>query len=257
MLLISSIVCAQTAPQPESLTNAKIVSMVKAALPKAVIIKSIESKQSNFDTSTEALIALKKQGVSDDIITTMVSKVSVPVTAKAEAVSPAPTDGKHVYAVVQKSKECEVVTSKNNVGQVVTMVQSPTKHGNFLLAKEDGKIILIYNTKMLIGMLLTDTKNVAILKIDSVRFIFEGNNVVSLKTTVSSAKIPNLTGEIKPHITNAQYNLTVPPGSKAETLLRQSKLLGFQVVAERDGQYADLLNEKQQTRLLQSFNCIP
>lgn len=232
--------------------------MVKAALPKAVIIKSIENKQASFDTSTEAMITLKKQGVPDDVIAAMVGKETKSTAAKVEPIAPpASTDGKHIYAVVQKSKECEVVTSKNNVGQVVTMVQSPTKHGNFLLAKEDGKIILIYNTKMLIGMLLTDTKNVAILKIDSVRFIFEGNNVVSLKTAISSAKIPNLTGEIKPHITNAQYNLTVPPGSKAETLLRQSKLLGFQVVAERDGQYADLLNEKQQTRLLQSFNCIP
>jgi hypothetical protein len=256
MLLSVSIMQAQTAP--ETLTNAKVVSMVKAALPKVAIIKSIENKQGNFDTSTEAMIALKKQGVSDDVITAMVSKTSSHEPVRVEpSVSTEPAAGKHEYAVIPKSKECDVTTSKNNVGQVVTMVKSPTKQGNFLLAKEDGKMILIYNTKVLLAELLTDTRNVAILKIDSVRFIFEGNNIATLKTTVSSAKLPNINREMKPHITNAQYNLYIPPGSKAETWFKQSKLLGFQVVAERDGQYADLLNEKQQAKLIQAFNCIP
>lgn len=255
MLLIGGILRAQTTPQPETLTNAKVVSMVKAALPKAVIIKSIENKQGNFDTSTDAMIALKKQGVPDDVIAAMLGKETKPV-AKAEPTAAA-SNGPHVYAVIQKSKECDVVTSKNNVGQTVNMVKSPTKQGNFLLAKEDGKIILIYNTKVLLAELLTDTRNVAILKIDSIKFIFEGNNIATLKTTVSSAKLPNHNSEMKPHITNAQYNLYIPPGSKAETWFKQSKLIGFQVVAERDAQYADLLNEKQQVKLMQSFNCIP
>lgn len=74
MLLSASIAAVYGQTTTEKLTNAKIISMVKGGLPKTVIIKSIENKSGNFDTSTEALLTLKKQGVPDDVITAIVSK---------------------------------------------------------------------------------------------------------------------------------------------------------------------------------------
>jgi hypothetical protein len=57
LITATSFCFAQSA---ETLTNAKIVNMVKAGLPKTAIIASIQGKPSTFDTSTDALIALKK-----------------------------------------------------------------------------------------------------------------------------------------------------------------------------------------------------
>lgn len=53
------------------LTNSKIVEMVRLGLGEAIIFASIESSPNDFDMSTNMLIALKKDGVTDAIITAM------------------------------------------------------------------------------------------------------------------------------------------------------------------------------------------
>lgn len=68
LLLVIVMRCICHAQGAEQLTNAKIISMVKGGLPKAAIVKSIENKPGNFDTSTQALPTLKKQGVHSVLI---------------------------------------------------------------------------------------------------------------------------------------------------------------------------------------------
>ena len=48
----------------ETLTNQSIMEMVKAGLSERVVIAKIRTSPTSFDTSTDALIALKKNGVS-------------------------------------------------------------------------------------------------------------------------------------------------------------------------------------------------
>jgi len=62
---------APSAPKP--LTNEDIVTMVHAGLPPDVVIEKIKTSKTAFDTSTEALVALKKAGIGGDIIRVMVN----------------------------------------------------------------------------------------------------------------------------------------------------------------------------------------
>ena len=55
-----------------SLSNADIVTMVKAKLPTALIIEKINSSSCNFDTFPSVLAELKFRGVPDDVLMAMV-----------------------------------------------------------------------------------------------------------------------------------------------------------------------------------------
>jgi hypothetical protein len=56
----------------ETLTNSTIVALTKAGLGSNVIMQKINSSRCNFKTSTDDLIALKKAGISDEVIRLMI-----------------------------------------------------------------------------------------------------------------------------------------------------------------------------------------
>jgi hypothetical protein len=76
----------------ETLTNQSVVEMVKAGLSERVIIAKIRTSPTKFDTSTDALIALKKNGVSEKVIEAIMSP-SAPPAAAAPAAPPAAAAG--------------------------------------------------------------------------------------------------------------------------------------------------------------------
>lgn len=55
----------------ETITNETIVTMVKAGLGEELISSKIKTSQNQFDVSTESILKLKKEGVSEKIIKTM------------------------------------------------------------------------------------------------------------------------------------------------------------------------------------------
>ena len=59
------------APADAPLTNADIVKMVKAGIPEGVILRKVQMSESNFTTSPNALIELKRQHVPDDVMAAM------------------------------------------------------------------------------------------------------------------------------------------------------------------------------------------
>jgi len=61
------------AAAPRALTNDDVVTMVQAGLPQDVVIEKIKGSKTAFDTSTDALVALKKAGVGGEIIRVMVN----------------------------------------------------------------------------------------------------------------------------------------------------------------------------------------
>ena len=60
----------------ETLTNAKIIDMVKIGLSQPLIIAKIKASKGNYDTSTTAIKQLKDEGVSDALILAMLQSGS-------------------------------------------------------------------------------------------------------------------------------------------------------------------------------------
>lgn len=75
-LFAAAIAGAAGSAEQKPLTNEDIVTMVQAGLAPDVVIEKIRSSKSAFDTSTQALVALKQAGVSGDIIRYMVNPAS-------------------------------------------------------------------------------------------------------------------------------------------------------------------------------------
>jgi hypothetical protein len=66
-----------TTEEKKALTNADVLSMVKAGLAESTIVLSFQQAVTNFDTTPNALIILKKQGVSAKILDAMLSAKEV------------------------------------------------------------------------------------------------------------------------------------------------------------------------------------
>ena len=58
------------------LTNQKIIQLSDMGLPSSTIVSKIKNSQTNFDVSTDALIELKKAGVSGDVLSEMITAES-------------------------------------------------------------------------------------------------------------------------------------------------------------------------------------
>jgi hypothetical protein len=77
-------VAAQTA----KLTNADVVSLVKAGIPDEAVIARIRSSEGAFDLTTDGLVALKAAGVSGAVMAAMIAPA--PATVELSNDSPDP-----------------------------------------------------------------------------------------------------------------------------------------------------------------------
>jgi hypothetical protein len=74
------------APSSETLTNADVVALVKAGLSPATITAKIAASPTAFTTDTDALVALAKNKVPDDVIQAMLhARNASPMTPPAPA----------------------------------------------------------------------------------------------------------------------------------------------------------------------------
>jgi hypothetical protein len=88
ILLIAFIPFVRKAVAQDSgriLTNADIVNMTKSGIGDPIIVLSIQKGATKFDTSPDALIKLKADGVSDAVMSAMMTSVSSPVAAAKAA----------------------------------------------------------------------------------------------------------------------------------------------------------------------------
>jgi hypothetical protein len=81
-LLASHLVMGQTAPT--EITNSDVISMTKAGIGERTIMLAIQHGPVKFNTSPQALIALKQAGVSDQVLNEI---LSAPRMANSEAKS--------------------------------------------------------------------------------------------------------------------------------------------------------------------------
>ena len=69
------------AAEKKPLTNTDIIKMVKVDLPESTILMTIQANPNNFDSSVDAIIELKTNGVSPAIMEAMLRGSSSPVEA--------------------------------------------------------------------------------------------------------------------------------------------------------------------------------
>jgi hypothetical protein len=85
LLLLAGLWWQQPPPPEAALTNADVVELVRSGLAEGTITRLIETRRHSFDVSVPDLIALKRAGVSDQVIRLML----VAATGRV-ARSPAP-----------------------------------------------------------------------------------------------------------------------------------------------------------------------
>jgi len=79
-LLLMPAVCVVAQDVKKPLDNSDVVEMTKAGLPESTIILAIQKGPSQFDTSPQALIQLKSQGVSATVLDAMIRAGSPPAS---------------------------------------------------------------------------------------------------------------------------------------------------------------------------------
>jgi hypothetical protein len=84
-LLVSQLAMGQAAPT--EITNSDVISMTKAGIGEQTIILAIQRGPGKFDTSPQALIALKSGGVSDLVLNAILANVNSKGQASPEAPS--------------------------------------------------------------------------------------------------------------------------------------------------------------------------
>jgi len=97
------VACSFLAAQ-QAMNNDSVIKLVKAGLSDDLIVTTISGSPGTYDTSADAIIALKTAGASDKVIAAMIAKASAPATpapatapAAAGPVRPAGIDDVGVY----------------------------------------------------------------------------------------------------------------------------------------------------------------
>lgn len=95
LLLFSGIAAAQQ-PKPKTYTNADVLKMAKAGLDDSTIVLAIQQHPAQYDTSADALVDLKTQGVSQAVINAMLTagKRTAPAADAGGGTAGAPGNGK-------------------------------------------------------------------------------------------------------------------------------------------------------------------
>ncbi len=76
LLVLILISCTVVLTAQEVLTNEKIIAMTKAHLGDSLIVGTIQDNPGRYVLTSTALIALKQQGVSDEVIAAMRAKMT-------------------------------------------------------------------------------------------------------------------------------------------------------------------------------------
>jgi hypothetical protein len=111
----------------EVMTNQSVIEMVKGGLSERVILAKIRTSPTKFDTSTDALISLKKNGVPEKVIEAIMSPSAAaaapapaapaPPSAPSVAMTPVPAPGPSrptVYLIVG-GKEVELMAAGTEI----------------------------------------------------------------------------------------------------------------------------------------------
>lgn len=114
----------------ELLDNPKVIELLKIGLGDEAVIAKIKSSEASFDTSTEALIALKGAGASSPVIAAMIEASSKQSSIASEALSTDSPDPRVPHATGIYLLADWLPQAKMQSIDVTTTTQ--TKSGGFL-----------------------------------------------------------------------------------------------------------------------------
>ncbi len=128
MAVLFFLPCNAAAQKPKHtvLTNADIVLMSKAGIPTNVIIAKIKRSPSDFDTSPQALVALKDARVSDAVIMTMVEAKPIRKTTPTPSPRVSPSRIARWVATETNVRATHAATGNNHTTGTAGAMSIPT-----------------------------------------------------------------------------------------------------------------------------------
>lgn len=170
-------VSAQT--KPDTLTNQSVIQLHNLGMGKEIIIAKIQGTPSSFDVSTDALIALKKAGVADEVVTAMLTKS----TAEAAKQSIANQQSAGLYYVNPVNKDYV---------QLEPTVLTNSKTGGLGSALKKGLTYGLSNSKIKATVDGTTSRTVVATNSPIFLFVFDATAIGGLNNNYfSSAQSPN------------------------------------------------------------------
>ena len=134
LLLFVSIVYTSNAQNTTVLTNKSIIELKSAGLSKMTIKTMIESSACNFGVDIQNVIALKKQGIDEEIINAMIAKMSntTPGTVINKSV---PDSSQKIISLLQKAGNGIYYYKENehDIQELEPTVYSQAKQGSSIL----------------------------------------------------------------------------------------------------------------------------
>ncbi len=85
LFILFGTIAAFAQSAPAVLTNQSVIEMVKDKLPEDIIITKVQTSKTNFDVSTDGLVALNKAGVPASVIKVMMTSTSSSAPAPTAA----------------------------------------------------------------------------------------------------------------------------------------------------------------------------
>ena len=107
VLIALAYTAAISAQGSGTLTNSDVIKMVKAELSTTIIVSTIEASNASFDLTPAGLIALKQQGVSDELIQAMQTRARA--LAKGETTDPVTRTAPEKSELLANSRDPEFV----------------------------------------------------------------------------------------------------------------------------------------------------
>jgi hypothetical protein len=89
-LAVMFLACCSLLVAQQSLNNDSIIKLVKAGLSDDLIVSTINASPGTYNTSVDGLIALKKAGASDKVVSAIVLKVSADAQPAQPPIPPLP-----------------------------------------------------------------------------------------------------------------------------------------------------------------------
>lgn len=138
------------AQNKKPLTNSDVVQMVKAGFNETTIDEAIQADPTAFDTSVQALIALKNEGVSQKVIDAMlaakVGKSAPASPERASEIANQETDGARNHSglpaiyVEEVSSSGGIVASSDSALEAIKTLQH--KHMHIVTIKKKADYVL-------------------------------------------------------------------------------------------------------------------
>ena len=219
---------AATSVKAAPMSNEDVASLLHAGVGEAVILQAMEESTGKFDTSANALVALKNAGATDAVLQKMVSKTASASPAFA-AVRPQQNNSDIEVTVNSVSRSGDPNYHLSNPGyiQIDVDVKNKTTAPLVIFEKQlrytDGNVIVSLNEAQVVPVLDGTTAGTvgavgsAAAVLSAVPF---ANVVVGIGSMVVHKAAQDKRTTARASLSNAMLkNRTVPPGSSSSGIV--------------------------------------